>query len=163
MQLVLRRFALHFGTDPINVRAVGGREAFAAIVEGAHVDNGTYSTVAVPLSAITSTARLRCRSPGVPCRAMGLSRDVTRIELTTRTAGPDDGAAIAGVQLWIVSWTKRERGSERDWAAPHVSEAGARRMVRNLLQELAEAVDPAEAFVDRTGCAAAEPGYQSTP
>lgn len=82
---------------------------------------------------------------------MGLSRDVVRVELTTRTAGPDDGAAIVGVQLWIVSWTKKERGGERTWTAPHVSEVGARRMVRNLMQELAPGIDPAEGFVDRTG------------
>lgn len=82
---------------------------------------------------------------------MGLSRDVVRVELTTRTAGPDDGAAVAGVQLWIVTWTKRERGGERDWSAPHVSEVGARRMVANLLLELAPGIDPAEGFVDRTG------------
>ncbi|WP_133051387.1 hypothetical protein [Mycobacteroides abscessus] len=82
---------------------------------------------------------------------MGLSRDVTRIELTTRTASPGDGAAITGVQLWIVTWTKKERGGERDWAAPHVSEAGARRMVANLLLELAEGLRPEEAFTDRTG------------
>ncbi|WP_207558364.1 hypothetical protein [Mycobacteroides abscessus] len=82
---------------------------------------------------------------------MGLSRDVLRVELTCRTAGPDDRVAPAGYQLWIVSWTKRERGGERDWSAPHVSEAGARRMVANLLLELAEGIDPAAAFVDRTG------------
>lgn len=83
-------------------------------------------------------------------RGVGLSRDVTRIELTTRTAGPDDGAAIAGVQLWIVTWAKKERGGERTWTAPHVSEVGARRMVANLLLELAPGIDPAAAFVDRT-------------
>lgn len=82
---------------------------------------------------------------------MGLSRDVVRVELTTRTAGPDDGAAIAGVQLWIVTWTKKERGGEWDWSAPHVSETGARRMVANLLLELAEGLRPEEAFTDRTG------------
>ncbi|AYM40371.1 MULTISPECIES: hypothetical protein [Mycobacteroides] len=82
---------------------------------------------------------------------MGLSRDVTHIELTTRTAGPGDGAAVAGVRIWIVTWTKRERGGERDWSAPHVSETGARRMVANLLLELAEGLRPEEAFTDRTG------------
>ncbi|MDO3110456.1 hypothetical protein [Mycobacteroides abscessus] len=86
-------------------------------------------------------------------RGVGLSRDVLRVELTTRLATAEDRTAVSGIQLWIVAWTKRlpvGRG-ERTWTAPHVSEVGARRMVANLMAELAPGIDPAEAFVDRTG------------
>lgn len=83
---------------------------------------------------------------------MGLSRGIVRVTLSTRTAGPDDYTAIPGMTLWIVSWTARERvGRERVWTAPHVTETGARRMVRNLLRELAPGLDAAEVYSEELG------------
>ena len=80
---------------------------------------------------------------------MGLVRDIVRIELTTRTAGPDDHVALPGMPLWVVGWTKRDRlGRERSWSAPNVTEAGARRMVTNLLAERVPELSVDEVFTD---------------
>lgn len=82
---------------------------------------------------------------------MGLSRRVVRIELTARTAGPDDRVALPGMPLWEVSWTERDRlGRERTWTAPHITEAGARRMVENLLAERVPELPVEAVFIDRT-------------
>lgn len=82
---------------------------------------------------------------------MGLSRKVVRIELTTRTAGPDDHVALPGMPLWEVSWTARDRlGRERTWTAPHITEAGARRTVANLLTERAPGLTVEAVLIDRT-------------
>lgn len=81
---------------------------------------------------------------------MGLSRNVVRIELTTRTAEASDRVALPGMPLWEVSWTARARlGRERTWSAPHITEGAARRMVTNLLTERAHELTLEEAFTDR--------------
>ncbi|WP_074302928.1 hypothetical protein [Mycobacteroides abscessus] len=65
-----------------------------------------------------------------------MRRSVVRVALSTRTADDDDHTATAGMQLWVVSWTVRERlGHERTWSVPSASETGARTMVQNLLAE----------------------------
>ncbi|TWS25335.1 hypothetical protein FK268_09070 [Tsukamurella sputi] len=82
---------------------------------------------------------------------MGLVLDIVRIELTTRTAGSDDHVALPGMPLWVVDWTRRDRlGRERSWSAPHVTEAGARRMVANLLAERVPELPVEAVFTDRT-------------
>lgn len=82
---------------------------------------------------------------------MGLSRKVVRIELTARPAGPDDHVALPGMPLWEVSWTERDRlGRDRTWSAPHITEAGARRMVTNLLTERARGLTVEDVVIDRT-------------
>lgn len=80
---------------------------------------------------------------------MGLSRKVVRVELTTRTSEPSDRIAIPGMPLWEVSWTTRDRlGRERTWSAPHITEAGARRTVANLLTERAPGLTDEDVFTD---------------
>ncbi|CAM3482272.1 hypothetical protein [Tsukamurella hominis] len=82
---------------------------------------------------------------------MGLSRDIVRIELTTRVAGPEDRIAIPGMPLWEVSWTARDHlGRERIWSAPHITEGGARRMVANLLDHRVVGLEAEAVIVDRT-------------
>lgn len=82
---------------------------------------------------------------------MGLSRKVVRIELTSRVADETDRTAIPGMALWEVSWTARDQlGRERTWSAPHITEAGARRAVANLLAERAPELAEAVFFSDRT-------------
>ncbi len=82
---------------------------------------------------------------------MGLSRDIVRIELTTRVAGPEDRIALPGMPLWEVSWTARDHlGRERSWSAPHITEGGARRMVANLLDHRVRGLAAEDVFVDRS-------------
>lgn len=139
-RLIFRCFAFHLRLDPVDVCAVVGRESCAAVIEAGHAANGTGGHGAVSVA-------------GRSVRGVGLSRDVLRVELSMRTAGPGDGVAPDGYPLWVVTWVKREPVGRdvRTWSAPHVTETGARRMARNLMQELAPGIDPAEAFTDRTG------------
>lgn len=82
---------------------------------------------------------------------MGLSRNIVRIELTSRTAGPDDRTALPDMPLWEVSWTERDHlGRERTWTAPHITERGARQMVTNLLDQRAPGLTAEAVFIDRT-------------
>lgn len=75
-----------------------------------------------------------------------------RVELCMRTAGEDDRTAIPGMTLWVISWTVRERvGHERTWTAPHVTEHGARRMVTNLLLELAPGLSESDVYSEELG------------
>lgn len=81
---------------------------------------------------------------------MGLSRNIVHVEPSTRTAGADDRIAPAGTPLWVVSWTVQERvGHERTWTAPCTTEVAARRMVRNLLGELAPGLTVDDVYLEQ--------------
>ena len=83
---------------------------------------------------------------------MGLSRDIVRIELTTRIAEASDRVALPGMPLWEVSWTVRDHlGRERSWSAPHITEGGARRMVANLLDHRVVGLEVEAVFIDQSG------------
>lgn len=66
---------------------------------------------------------------------MGITRHAVRVHLSTRIAGTADGIAPAGTQLWVVAYTVVERGRQSSFDVGHAAEAGARRMVSNLLQD----------------------------
>ena len=52
--------------------------------------------------------------------------------------------------LWEVSWTARDRlGREHTWTAPHITKAGARRTVANLLDERVRGLTVEDVFIDR--------------
>lgn len=59
---------------------------------------------------------------------MGITRFVTRIRLSTK---PADEIGM----IWIVDYTATQRGRETQFSVPCVAEAGARRMVANLLND----------------------------
>lgn len=81
---------------------------------------------------------------------MGITRYPVRIRLSTRIAGPDDHITVPGMTLWTVEYTVTDRGRETSFVTDHVAETAARRMVANLLAELAPGLDPEDAFTDRT-------------
>lgn len=66
---------------------------------------------------------------------MGTTRHPIRVHLSTRIATADDRITIAGMVLWVVDYTVVERGKESHYKVGHAAEAGARRMVRNLLAD----------------------------
>lgn len=67
-------------------------------------------------------------------RAMGITRFTTRVRLTKGVAGESTGASIAGHPAWIVEYTVTENGRESSFRVTDYAEAGARRLVANLLQ-----------------------------
>lgn len=82
---------------------------------------------------------------------MGITRHTVRVHLSTRTAGEDDRIAPAGMQLWTVAYTVTERGRESSFTVPHVSEQGARRMVRNLLADRLPGTAESDVYSENLG------------
>ncbi|OTR21364.1 hypothetical protein B9M80_12760 [Mycobacteroides abscessus] len=84
-------------------------------------------------------------------RAMGITRHAVRVHLSTRTAGPDDHITVPGMPLWVVDYTMVERGRESTYTVGHAAEAGARRMVRNLLRDRMPGLTEAEVYTEDVG------------
>nr|WP_046284150.1 hypothetical protein [Mycobacterium sp. UM_NZ2] len=93
------------------------------------------------------------RGVGVPSYLprVGIARFTTRIRLSSRIGGEDDGAALVGIRLWIVDYTVTERGKESSYAAPHVAEASARRMVANLLNDRLPGLTEEDVYSEELG------------
>jgi hypothetical protein len=66
---------------------------------------------------------------------------VTRIRLSTKPA--DEIVAI-----WIVDYTVTQKGRESHFTVPCVAEAGARRMVANLLNDRLPGLSEADVYTE---------------
>jgi hypothetical protein len=65
---------------------------------------------------------------------VGITRFTTKVVLTTGTAETSTGAAVAGHPAWIVDYTVTQNGRESSFRVTDYAEAGARRLVANLLE-----------------------------
>lgn len=62
-----------------------------------------------------------------------MKRFTTKVVLTTGVAKPSTGAAVDGMPVWTVDYTIEQNGRERQFRVNDYTEAGARRMIANLL------------------------------
>lgn len=82
---------------------------------------------------------------------MGITRHITRIHLSTRTATADDRVAPAGTPLWVITWTVGECGGDKTFTAPCLTEASARRMVANLLADRLPGLSESDVYSEELG------------
>ncbi|MCB9441146.1 MAG: hypothetical protein H6523_12970 [Mycolicibacterium sp.] len=75
----------------------------------------------------------------------------TRVRLSNRIATADDLIAVPGITLWVVEYDRVQHGKERSYVTPCVSEAGARRMISNLLADRAPGLAVEEVYSEELG------------
>lgn len=68
---------------------------------------------------------------------MGITRFTTKVTLTKGVAKESTGAAVVGRPVWTVAWSVVENGCVSSFRVDDYSEAGARKLVANLLGNLA--------------------------
>ncbi len=75
----------------------------------------------------------------------------TRVLRCTRVATAEGRIAVPGTPLWVVDYDLVQHGKERNYVTPCVSEAGARRMVENLLRDLAPGLSVEDVYSEGLG------------
>lgn len=68
---------------------------------------------------------------------MGITRFTTKVTLSRGVAVPSTGITVVGQPVWVVDYTVIERGRESSFQITDYSEAGARKLIANLLGNLA--------------------------
>ena len=84
-------------------------------------------------------------------RRMGITLFTTRVHLSTRVATAADLFAVPGIDLWVVDYTVVQKGRESRYTTPCVAEAAARRMVENLLRDLAPGLSVEDVYSEGLG------------
>ncbi len=83
---------------------------------------------------------------------MGITQFTTSVTLTTGVSTPDDGTVVVvGMPVWFVSYTKERKGHAEHFRVMHYSEVGARRMVKNLLQDIPPGVSVEDVYSEQVG------------
>lgn len=80
--------------------------------------------------------------------AMSIARFTTRVHLSTGVAGESTGASVAGHPAWIVEWSVTEHGRESSFRVTDYSEAGARRLVGNLLANVKPGLSAEDVYTE---------------
>jgi len=82
---------------------------------------------------------------------MGITRFTTKVTLTTGTATESTGAAVVGYPVWVVAWSVVENGKSSSFRIDDYSEAGARKLVANLLGNLAPGLRAEDVYREQIG------------